>query len=204
MRRLTVGWARRLTKPQWLIVAAMALAACSSSYTFNTGSSYFSYRYDFADVLLLATGKSIEVVPIGSAFGGSKDEEGPQLTALMQRTPLGARTRFTTTPDEDTVPNMRVFALLNLNVVGHGREYCREESPPEAPERTDRGGRVYVHFVYCKDDRYMSAVVGSAAADSFETPAMVDFIRLATVRLLPANNPARGNRDRQCRIAVSC
>ena len=204
MRGLSLGWVRRLKKPQWLILATLALAACSSSYTFNTGSSYFSYRYDFSDVLLLGTGKSIEVYTIGSAFGGTKEEEGPQLTALMQRTPLGARTRFTATPDEDTVPNMRIYALLNRNLLGQGRGFCREDSPPDTPERTDQGNRVYVHFIYCKDNKYMSALVGSAAADSFESPAFVDFIRLATVRLLPSNNPARGNRDRICRIATAC
>ena len=136
--------------------------------------------YSHLEFSAAADGRDLLTTIQGNPFGTPAFDQA--VTAIMTRTPVGPKTRFTTTPGPSANRDYSVALAFNPSPNILASDLCNRQSVPTAATQRP----IVVRAAFCAAGGEASAVSGYLdQATGPEDPKFVDLIRDMTLQLFP-------------------
>lgn len=131
---------------------------------------------------------------LGNPFGSPQPAFEAAVTSTMQGAHFGPRIDFTTTPSDEAAKAYRVRMIFNGPEASNGSLVCGGSPAAVAP--SPEGGHVRLLAAFCRGSSALTFLSASMdGASGAEDPAFRAFVRQATLRLFPPQNPERLDQD---------
>jgi len=182
-------------------VAFIALTAACASSGVTLTRQFVDTAYSPNEFGYAGAGRDLRVVVAGNPFGGDAAAFGTAVTDAMQRSHLGQRTHFTTSPGETAREGYRVLMLFNPPNALNSMRLCREE--PSALPTEATGDGIAVYGAFCRDDKALTSIKGHASsAAAASDPAFADLVGQVTTGLFPPERDR--DRNQRCPPFMQC
>ena len=136
--------------------------------------------YSSAEFFAAADGRDLRTAVLGNPFGTPGFDQA--VTALMTGTPVGPKTRFTTTPGPSANRDYSVTVVFNPSPDILAVDLCNVPSLPTAATKRP----IVARAAFCAAGGEASAVSGYLdQATGPEDPKFADLIRDMTLQLFP-------------------
>lgn len=164
------------------LISALVLSACGGSVINGT-----IHRAGVVDHFAASGGRDLMTVIVGNPFAQPKTVVDETVVAAMQGHHMGARSRFTTTPDASAIPIYRIAIVFDPARTTDSAAVCRN-APRIGATKTD-GLRLLAAF--CADDLPLTSVEAMipTRADRADDPAVLRLIADVVRELIPSEDP---------------
>ena len=160
-----------------VVASALAASGCSGPRVVIEDVNPLYSRTEF---FAAADGRDLRTIVLGNPFGASTFDGA--VTEIMTTTPVGPRTRFTTTPGPSANRDYSVAVAFNPSPDVLAVNLCNVQSLPTAAAQRP----IVVRAAFCAGGGEASAVSGYLdQATGPGDPKFVDLIRNLTLQLFP-------------------
>jgi hypothetical protein len=159
------------------VISALVASGCSGN---RVVVEDVNPLYSRAEFFAAADGRDLRTIVLGNPFGVSTFDGA--VTGIMTSTPVGPKTRFTTTPGPSANRDYSVAVAFNPSPDVLAVNLCNVQSLPTAAAQRP----IVVRAAFCAGGGEASAVSGYLdQATGPEDPKFVGLIRNLTLQLFP-------------------
>ncbi|MBV8391871.1 MAG: hypothetical protein JOY81_01685 [Alphaproteobacteria bacterium] len=184
---------RPLARLSFALAAFLAMPTVTGAATL--GAADYAVQYDYREFYAATDNKPFRVVILGNPFPQMNIADVAQrLLPVMQAQKPPPRLAFTyDVPAEPPHPDYRMVLVFNPALSQGADTVCRDGKAAVNPQ--PMAGKVNLMAIYCRNDQYMSQVIGSTNAAGPDDPALASLLRETFAALFSSTPSLYPNRS---------